>query len=214
LRKLIICLSIPFALGCTSNSVHDLGNSHTSDTISEQVVKVDSLEIADDTNYWSIDVVLSENSINDIKLPFPRKGMTKDLAKLFQGCSISKEVGQQDGPDFLLYSINFNERELGFFAMDDTDTFSLDRVYIKDSVIQDQYGLKVGDDISKIKDNRGTGTIGFDPYHFHMYYSYKNSRISYKLIGDLSLPGADNLADVVVEEKDIVGWEIQYIIWR
>ncbi len=98
--------------------------------------------------------------------------------------------------------------------MHDTDTLILNNIYIKNSIIQDQYALKVGDDFSKIKDNRGKGEIGFDPYHFHMYYYFENSKISYELTGELRAFDADDVADIVIEEKDISDWKVEYIIWR
>lgn len=214
MKTLIICTAFAILIGCNSNSVKEQVNSNTSDTISELVVETDSLELTNDSSEFLNTVVLSESKINEIDLPFPSKDMTKDLEFLFRDCSIKKEVGKQDGPDFPLYSINCADKEIVFFAMDDTDTLTLNNIYIKDSIIKDQYGLKVGDDFLKIKDNRGKGEIVFDPYHFHMYYYFENSKVSYELTGELRTFDVDDFSDIVIEEEDISDWKIEYIIWK
>jgi len=214
MRELITCIFLATMIGCNSNLAKEQTDTNASNTISGQADKVDSLELTDNSGGLPYPVVLSESKINDIDLPFPLKDMTYDLKSLFYDCSITKEIGKQDGPDFPLYSIKCADNEIGFFAMHDTDTLTLNNIYIKDSIIQDQYAIRVGDDFSKIKDKRGTGKIGFDPYHFHMYYYFENSKISYELTGELKGFDADNAVDIVIEEKDISDWKIEYIIWR
>ena len=140
--------------------------------------------------------------------------MTADLATLFGNCSVQKEMGQQDGPDFPLYSVTCSNKDLVFFSMDYEDTLILDNVRITDSSIEDEYGLRVGDDFSKIKDSRGVGLIVFDPYHYHMYYTYDNSKIYYELIGELRSFDIETVEEVVINESDISDWKIQYINWR
>ncbi|MCP4180143.1 MAG: hypothetical protein GY756_20455 [bacterium] len=116
MRTLIISISVVILIGCKSNSANERDSSNTSDSISELVVKIDSLELTDAAGELLNSVVLSESKINDIDLPFPLKDMTKDLESLFHDCSIKKEVGKQDGPDFPLYSIKCGNKEIGFFA--------------------------------------------------------------------------------------------------
>lgn len=159
-------------------------------------------------------VVLFESKINEIQLPFPKKDMVSDLQSLFGQYKILKEIGQQDGPDFPLYSIKHENADIVFFGMNDMDTLLLDNIYVQDSIIKDQYGLKVGDNLSLIKKNRGNGKIGFDPYHYHMYYYYDNSKILYELTGDLKPINADEIDSIVIEEEDIKDWKIEYLIWR
>ena len=214
MRTLIICFFLAILIGCNSNTTNKKDNSNASVNNSKLVEKIDSLDMTGVSGELLNTVVLSENKINDIDLPFPLKDMTKNLESLFHECSIKKEIGKQDGPDFPLYSIKCADKEIGFFAMHDMDTLVLNNIYIKDSIIQDQYALKVGDDFSKIIVNRGKGRIGFDPYHFHMYYYFENSKISYELTGELRTFDADDVADIVIEEKDISDWKIEYIIWR
>lgn len=214
MRTVIISIMLSVLISCSPGPQDKRGGINTSDTGSSLLSKNDSFEAPDHTGELLDPVVLSESKINDIALPFPLKDMTEDLASLFHDCSIKKEVGEQDGPDFPLYSIKCAGKQIGFFAMHDTDTLTLDDIYIKDSIIADQYGLRVGDDLSSIKKNRGSGLIGFDPYHLHMYYYFADSRISYELVGRLRTFDVEDVADIVIEEKDIADWKIQYIIWR
>jgi len=214
MRRIITYLPFAIFVACNPSTVHDKNNSITTDTSREVVPVSPTPKLEVESGELVNTIVLSERNINAIQLPFPLKDMTKDLEALFQDCSITKEIGEQDGPNFPLYSIKCANRDLGFFAMHSTDTLTLNSIHIKDSIIQDQYGLSVGDDFLKIKANRGEGTISFDPYHFHMYYYYNDSKISYELTGDLRSFDVDDVAEVVIEEADISDWKIEYIIWR
>jgi hypothetical protein len=161
------------------------------------------------------DIILFENKINEVPLPFPKKEMTFDLKSLFGAYKVQKKIGQQDGPNFPLYSVKNNGKDIAFFGMNDMDTLVLDNIYVQATDIKDQYGLKVGDKLALILKNRGKGKIAFDPYHQHLYYYYDNSKISYELTGDFEKSiGMENLENLVIEEADIEDWKIEYLIWR
>jgi hypothetical protein len=94
--------------------------------------------------------VLYERGINNLTLPLERREVLPDLRNAFVGLTVTKEIRQRDGPDFLLYSINDEIGEICFFAMDSEDTLKLREVHIKTPLVKDQYGLRVGDGYQKI----------------------------------------------------------------
>lgn len=158
--------------------------------------------------------ILNENSIGNIPLPLPRKNMVPDFKKFFSDKNVKKEVGKQDGPDFPMYSVYNQEILTSFFAMDPEDSLMTYSFVTTDNAISDEYGIKVGDPISKIIESRDTGIITFDPYHFHIYYNYSNSNISYELEGELHTPAAENLDDIILTHNDVNSHTVQSIIWR
>jgi hypothetical protein len=95
-------------------------------------------------------LVLYERGINNLTLPLERREVLPDLRNAFVGLTVTKEIRQRDGPDFLLYSINDEIGEICFFAMDSEDTLKLREVHIKTPLVKDQYGLRVGDGYQKI----------------------------------------------------------------
>jgi hypothetical protein len=78
---------------------------------------------------------------------------------------VSKETGQQNVPDFPLYSVKREQREILFFSMDSEDIFLLNNIYIKDTLIRDVYGLKVGDSYNTIVNKRGKEFKNYTNYH-------------------------------------------------
>jgi len=221
-KYLVKYVMVLIAMSCNSKSGHN-------DEVSTQRIQKHqdvNLEEAITTKYLSNEkesniagellgsVIISEHKINNIALPFPQEDMTKELESVFKSCEVTKEIGQQDGPDFPLYSITCGEKELCYFKMDYSDTLNLDAVYVKNPKIRDQYGLTVGNNFSDIKAKRGKGYIQFDPYHFHMYYYYSDSKLYYELTGNLRSFDVDDVSEVIIKEVDIVDWTIEYIIWR
>ena len=226
LLKLLSTILVLFIFSCDGEKNSELSSENevsvskdstdtpVQKTENEEVDKTSELNTITESQKLTGKVILSENNIGGLKLPFPKKEVLQELKTIFNNCSVTKEVGMQDGPDFPLYTIKCDEKRIAFMSMNYEDTLSLDDIYIQDSIIADEYGLKVGDEISKIHEIRDTGKIAFDPYHFHMYYSYPNSKIHYELKGELSTPETDITPDIVIEEKDIKNWKIKNIIWR
>src|SRR5688500_9152166 len=62
-------------------------------------------------------IILYEDRIETIRLPFEKKEMLAELKNEFAGMTVTKEMGQQDGPDFPLYSVNAGDNDICFFAM-------------------------------------------------------------------------------------------------
>lgn len=158
-------------------------------------------------------ITIYENRINEILLPFPHQEMLEKLKQSFRPFEIVKEMGQQDGPDFPLYSIKNGETEICFFSMDSEDTLKLNEIYIKEPLIKDEYGLKVGDGYLKIKELRGEIKTYTD-YHQHTYVFIDESNILYE-ISNIDL-GSDtvDVENPKFTETQLENWTIEYVIWR
>ena len=160
-------------------------------------------------------IKLLEDSIDIFQLPFPEKNMLIPLQNYYKPYSVSSKIGQQDGPDFKYIDIVRPDAPVVYFNFVSENELVLNRIFVYDSTVIDQYGLSVGCSIEEIKKSRGNGRIGFDPYHQHVYYSFLNSNIHYEIIGNLKIPAdVKRMEDLKITEKDIQGWTIQYIIWR
>lgn len=162
----------------------------------------------------SDEVTLYENRIDDIPLPFPKREMADELKRLFQPLTIVKEIGQQDGPDFPLYSLKNGKREMGYFSMDFEDTLQLTEVRINDPMVQDQYGLKVGDGYSKIKKLRSGELKTTTDYHMHTYVYFEGSKIFYEISGEPPPSQPIDPDTLKLTEGQLKNWTIESIIWR
>ena len=159
-------------------------------------------------------IILYENRIGGITLPFGKIEMLTELRKEFAGLTITKEIGQQDGPDFPLYSIKERNNEICFFGMDSEDTLKLNEVYIKQALVKDQYGLKVGDGYQKIKKVRNKNTKTYTDLHQHTFVYFDNSNIMYEISGSVFLPDTVDFENLKFTEEQIKDWTIEYLIWR
>ena len=159
-------------------------------------------------------LVLSENQLGELALPFPNQEMIGPLGKVFDRYSVLKEIGEQDGPDFPLYSIKKSGRELAYFEMDWEDTQKLNAVYIKAPIVTDQYGLAVGDAYKKIQQLRNGQIKMQTDYHMHTYIYLDGSNIMYEIASDKITEGADNPDTVRPSQEELKDWRIQQIIWR
>ncbi|NMM48919.1 DUF1131 family protein [Marinigracilibium pacificum] len=157
---------------------------------------------------------LYENSIFGLVIPFKRTEMINSIRKAFDGYEITKEMGQQDGPDFPLYSVKKGDNEILFFAMDWEDTLKLNEIFIKSPYVIDEYGLKVGDGYQDIKSKRTDSIKTFTNYHQHTYAYTENSNIMYEISGDVYLPDTVDFENLKFNEEQIKDWKIEYIIWR
>ena len=123
-------------------------------------------------------------------------------------------MGQQDGPDFPLYSIKKDETEICFFSMDSEDTLKLNEIIIKAPFIKDEYGLKVGDEYQKINELRKAEIKTYTDYHQHKYAYIDESNILYEISNTDSLSETVDLENPKFTEAQLEDWTIEYIIWR
>jgi hypothetical protein len=182
-NRLIAPLFVLLTWACGQRS--EVQTQDATDTISEQ-----TLHNAASTVQSHIDtIMLYEDRINGIRLPFERKEMLVELQEKFGGYTVAKAIGQQDGPDYPYYSVMDNDISLASFAMDASDTLKLERLYVEHPAIKDEYGITVGDAYAKIKDLRnGVAKISTDPHHQHTVLYFDGSNIMYEISGELSLP--------------------------
>lgn len=159
------------------------------------------------------DMVLTENSIGEIGLPFDKSVTVKSLQKAFPNFEISKEIGEQDGPDFPLYDVKNDDATVLFFAMNPESTNELDYVLIKSPIVQDKYGLRVGDSYQKIKELRGQ-VEHYTDYHQHTYVYATNSNIRYEINGDVTLSADTDFENIKLTEEQIRDFKITQILWR
>ena len=159
-------------------------------------------------------ITLYESRIDDINLPFPRQEMLTQLQESFEGLTVTKERGQQDGPDFPLYSLKDGDEEILFFGMDWEDTLKLNTVYVKQPLVKDEYGLIVGDGYQKIKDSRNGEVKTVTDFHQHTYAYVEGSNIKYVISGDVYLPDTVDFENLKFTEEQIKDWTIEYLIWR
>jgi len=158
-------------------------------------------------------VVLKEDSINDLDLPFPERDMYKELSSHFQNFKVFDKIGIQDGPDFRMISLVKEEKEILYFKFSPENKLLLDEVVATDSVVSDEYGIKVGSRVSDVIKKRDSDFRVHTDYHQHTYLIDDNSRISYEI--DLNFNISDGrLGSIEVSVLEALKNSIiQRIIW-
>lgn len=141
--------------------------------------------------------------------------MLMPLRNYYKPYLVEAGIGEQDGPNFTYIGIlKDNHDPIAYLNFNYDNEFKLEDIRIVSETAIDQYGVRVGTTLSELINARDTGVIDFDPYHFHIYYSYENSNIFYELEGELHTPGVENVEDIVLTHDDIASHTIQSIIWR
>lgn len=166
------------------------------------------------TENEKVTLVISESHFGEIALPFPQNEMIDSLRTSFTQYSVTKEIGQQDGPDFTLYSIQSDVQELAYFEMDWENRLKLNAVYIKAPIIKDEYGLSVGDDYQKIKKHRKGALQLISDYHSHTYVYIAGSNIKYEMVNGSPRPNQSDQLNKALTEEQLMEWRIKQIIWK
>lgn len=159
-------------------------------------------------------LVLSEHQFGHIPLPFPHLEVMASLKENFGGYRVSKEMGQQDGPDFPLYSVKNAHVEMAYFEMDWQDPKKMSAVYVKDPLIKDEYGLAVGDSYAKVKQLRGDLIQVQTDVHMHTYATIDGSNILYEIVSAGEITNTSDSGNRSLTEEQLRHWYIQRIIWR
>ena len=157
---------------------------------------------------------ISENSLNQLSLPFPEEEVIDTLRVIFSDYLVNKEIGYQDGPDVTLYSVKGGDRELAYFKMDWENDLKIDAIHFKSSFIRDQYGLSVGDTFEEIKKLRGNDLRVVFRDHLRTHVSIDGSKIQYEIISDEPVTNRPD-SDLKIPNQDQLNeWKIKQIIWQ
>jgi len=178
-------LSYIFLIGLISCSSYSQEKGVVDKNSTEKLV----IETTSEQDQDYREIVLSENKLDTFLIPFSEVNMLTTLRNYYEPYRVEANIGQQDGPDFTYINIVRDDKNpIVYLDFDSENKFKLDEIRIVDSRAVDQYRVRVGNTLSKLITSRDTGQINFDPFHFHIYYSYKNSNIFYELEGELHTP--------------------------
>jgi len=159
-------------------------------------------------------IILYEDHLGDIPLPFPKREMLDELRQVFANLVVEKEVGEQDGPDFPLYSIKRVDGEIAYFSMHHEDTLQLVEIHFGDPFVKDEYGLRVGDSYRTIRQLREGKLKTYTDFHQHTYAYLDNSQIAYEISGEHMTTNTVDQEEVTFTEAQLQDWTIEFIIWR
>lgn len=210
MRRLALVYFALFSISCQTGSNGDDKSAVASSY--SQAMAIDNSKLTKSLNADTI--ILYEDRIKGIGLPFDKRDMLEDLKEQFDGYTIVREMGQQDGPDFPLYTMSDKGQAVCFFELDFEDTLKLNRIVVRKPIIKDQYGIKVGDNFQKIKKLREGDIKLYTNYHQHTYASLDSSRIKYQIDGYISLPDSVDIVDLKLTDDQVKDWIVEYIIWE
>jgi hypothetical protein len=162
------------------------------------------------------EILLTETKLGNTNLnELDGTNIKQNLELGFPAFEIKQEIGQQDGPDFKLYQVNYMNEEIFFVSMDSYDSMLVQDIWTKNPKIKDEYGSFVGITIDSILTKRIDINFHSD-LHYNIYASAKNSKIEYRLSGDFkNLNDSSFVAeDYKVEKWQVEGMKVEYLIWR
>ena len=164
-----------------------------------------SIEINSSENIDKL--ILTENTLGDLKL---EKGMILNklkIEKLFKNLQISKNVGEQDGPNYFYYRIGTE----AILTTPNTENETLSKLLINEkSNVSDEYGIKIGTKYSDIEKRRPNMYIYTE--HYHIYLHKEGSNIIYEMsLGNYNGPDKEkySLEDIKNSDSKVVS-----IIWK
>ena len=153
------------------------------------------------------EIKLYENRIGKMQLSHSMKLSFLNMLETLKPYSVIKISGQQDGPDYIYYDVTKNNIEYFWIKTQDENERLLNRVYITNKSITDQYSISIGTTFKKIKKLRPDVKITTD-YHYHTYAYVKGSNITYEITGDFEGPDRQDFT-----EKEVANWTVSNIIW-
>lgn len=162
------------------------------------------------------EVLLTEAKLGNTALDELHGMNIKTSLKIgFPAFEIKETIGQQDGPEFKLYQLNYMNEEIFFISMDCYDSMLVQDIWIRSSMIKDEYGSFVGISIDSILAKRTDLKFNLDLHH-NVYASSRNSKIQYRLIGEFKVinDSFSGTEDLNLENWQIEGMKVEYIIWR
>lgn len=159
------------------------------------------------TSNANSEIKLYENKVGEMKLSHSMKLSYLTMLEIFKSYSVIKKSGQQDGPDYIYYEVTKNNIEYFWIKTQDENERLLNRIYITNKSITDQYNISIGTTYKDIKKLRENVKITTD-YHYHTYAYVKGSNIAYEITGDFEGPDRQDFT-----EKEVKYWAVSNIIW-
>ncbi len=160
------------------------------------------------------ELVLAENDFGALKLKKDTKTSQKAIEQAFPDLKVLREVGHQDGPDFIYYHLKDDSLTRASFKMFDYDENLIDRILIEDSTIKDEYGMAVGTTYSRLKKTRpALETVIGD--HMVFYVTEVGSPIGYEIWGNTDSLSIDinNYWEAKIVESEISDWKVTRLLW-
>lgn len=175
------------------------------------IIKKESIDSIDLKEILLTETKLGKTNLDDLE----GSNIKQILFKEFPAFQIKEEIGQQDGPNFKLYQVNYMNEEIFSINMDSYDSMLVQDIWTKNPKIKDEYGSCVGMIIDSILTRQPDLNFHSD-LHYNIHASAKNSKIQYRLYGDFkSLNDSSFVAeDFRVENWQIEGMKVDFLIWR
>lgn len=138
------------------------------------------------------------------------------VSDAFPDFKVTKEVGQQDGPDYIFYSVRDGNEELFIIRLDGNDSTRVDEVWMTSPRIKNQQGISIRDSFEKLKSTNENLKLYAD-LHYNIYASQVYNPILFRLeAGNMKMLNDSTVlsSDYSVKEWQIDNPDIEYIIWR
>ena len=206
-------------IGFVISTVIVLGFCHScqqGDKAQEQNDQTQVIDSIGDNTSEEQALILKEGSFGGVILPFWQIDAHEEIRNCLENYEVQGETAIAEGGEFKVYNVLQEGTTICSFEMSMDDSTYLYELVLRDSVVADEYGLKVGDPYLKIKELRPTALKAKMGYHFHTYVRVPSSHIYYEITGDYQMPDDLKLETINAhefDEADLKDWSIKRIIW-
>jgi len=155
-------------------------------------------------------LVLTNDKFGALRLDRNTKLDLQGLRAVLVELSVTENIGQQDGPDFVYYQVSDDEGEIFWIKAQVDDPDKINAVHVTSPHIIDQFGLKIGSTYAEILRAR-PGVIVETDDHFHTYVGHPEENIAY----ELTVPYASDYEgpDRSPTKQEIERGVIERLIW-
>ncbi len=152
--------------------------------------------------YWVItDNINHEQLINSLEKKFPK-------------FNFKKEIGEQDGPDFIIISAYKESQKVFNIFMSTEDTLIIESIYFEAKGFEDIDGIKKGIKYSEIKELHGSKVSHYVNYHEHLYVTIVGSKLKYELGIVHAFPDNFDFENPKVSYDFAKDLKVKRIIWE
>ena len=164
------------------------------------------------------EIVLSENRLNDIPIPFPQKDMLSTLREKLKPYRVEKSIRKRNrGGDYTYFTIvDGDGYDVAFLNFDPKNKYRLREIVLVSLHAKDQYGIRIGDYYEELIEKRKTNYKSSVRYFQSVYLYAPKSSIFYELSGNF-VDSEELIVDfkkIKLTEGELSIGKVESIIWK
>jgi len=155
---------------------------------------------------WA-NIILSENRFASMVMSSQETWPEKELAAQLSGFVLTKDIGQQDGPEFLYFDVKLNDKHVAAINMNADKSNQIANIVVSDTNFTDDFGVRLGMTVKEVLALRPNSKHKTDK-HMHTHLYTERSHVLYEVSGDFEGPDRQDF-----KFEEIENWRVDRLIW-